>query len=75
MNSFVDQKDYLRSNKNMPPSMRGANQRKSSSSNNNKKNNNNKYVHQIREMVAKKMVAKIMLTIILLRMIIKISLF
>lgn len=44
MNSFVDQKDYLRSNKNMPPSMRGANQRKSSSSNNNKKNNNNKYV-------------------------------
>jgi hypothetical protein len=43
MNSFVDQKDYLRSNKNMPPSMRGANERKSSSSNN-KKNNNNKYL-------------------------------
>ena len=44
MNSFVDQKDYLRSKKNMQYSMRGANERKSSSSNNNKKNNNNKYV-------------------------------
>ena len=40
MNSFVDQKDYLMSNKNMPPSMRGANERKSSSSN----IKNNKYV-------------------------------
>jgi hypothetical protein len=43
MNSFVDQKDYLRFIQNMQYSMRGANERKSSSSKNNKKNNN-KYV-------------------------------
>ncbi len=43
MNSFVDQKDYLRFNKNMQSSIGGANQRKAYSSKvNNKKNN--KYV-------------------------------
>jgi len=43
MNSFVDQKDYVRSNKNMKSSMRGANERKITSSKVNNKNNN-KYV-------------------------------
>ena len=49
-NSFVDQKDYLRSCKNIQNSMGGASQRKSSSSKvlknnrNNRNNRNNKYI-------------------------------